>query len=299
MKLAVMNSIISHRKSIYPLTPEAAIDKFCQAGFKYTDYGIHGDFMSGDSPFLGDGWREYADRVRERFARGGVEIVQSHSVFYNFFDGSEESERFNALLPRNFEISALLGAKVTVMHPIAPPGLEYDRDATRAINRDFFRRQAETAARFGVRIAVENMLSNRLFDGTIFKRCCTSSEELYELVEEIDCENVGICIDTGHVLYMEEDIPSALRRCAKYLIALHMHDNDTFNDSHVPPYCGRTDWEAVYRTLGEINYQGNGMLEIIHLCEHMPEEIQGEALQYAAKLAAYMQKRINEGITVK
>lgn len=296
MKLAVMNSIISHRKAIYPLTWERAIEKFADAGFRYTDYGIHGDFMSGDSPLLGEGWRAFADGLRERFNRRGVEVVQSHSVFYNFFDGSEQSEYFNSLLPRNFEISARLGAMVTVMHPIAPPGLEYDRDRTRIANRDFFRRQAESAAKYGVRIAVENMLSNRLFDGTIFKRCCTSSEELYELVEEIDCENVGICIDTGHVLYMEEDIPSALRRCAKYLIALHMHDNDTFNDSHVPPYCGCTDWEAVYRTLGEINYQGNGMLEIIHFCERMPEELEGDALKYAAKLTAYMEKRINEGI---
>jgi sugar phosphate isomerase/epimerase len=222
----------------------------------------------------------------------GSKFVQTHCVFPNYFDTENPLDvECTAWVPRNLEATALLGAPVTVMHPIAPPGLEYDREGSLIANRDYFRKVGDMAAEFGIKIAVENMLSNRLFDGTIRKRCCTSSEKLLELVDAIDHPNVGVCLDVGHLHYMREPIGAAIRACADKLIAFHIADNDTWNDSHVPPYCGSIDWEEVYQAVRDINYQGGGMLEC-HACWTLPQDMQRKCIEYMNGLCEFMMEQM-------
>lgn len=297
MKIAVSTSLISPYTCTEPVTRRAAIERLCAGGLRYLDYNLAPEFQgtggqAGESPLVTKAWRGWCDEIREACAEHGAQFLHTHCLTHNYFAADEASQRLNGWLARAFEATALLGARLTVMHPIAPPGREYDRAACLAANRDFFRRQAETAARFGIRIAVENMLSNRLFDGGIYKRYCTGSDELMELVEAVDCENVGVCVDVGHSHYMGEAPETCIARCAPRLWMLHLHDNDGFNDSHVPPYCGSMDWPSVYRALRTIGYNGCAMLEIQHACERLPAQMQLETVRYVARLAQWMAQQI-------
>lgn len=295
MKLAITTSYVNAQDAVYPLTRREAIKLLCEGGARYLDYNLDREFRhkksTDNTPFLTDGWRDWCREVRALAESYGTTFVQTHTVFPNYYADNEADRFFTGFVGRCLEATALLGAPVTVMHPIAPPGMEYDRPGTVAVNRDYFRRQGDIAAEFGVKIAVENMLSNRLFDGTIFKRCCTTSEELMELVDAIDHPNVGACIDVGHAHYMREHVGDAIRNCADKLIALHIDDNDTFNDSHVPPYFGSLDWEAVYQALRDVHYTGGGMLEC-HACWKLPRELQMEAVRYLADLAEFMMAQV-------
>ncbi len=295
MKLAVTTSLVTPQNSPFPLTEKEAMLRLCEGGFKYLDYGLSREFQHAkvreNSVFVHGDWRKWCEEIRQAVEDKGTTFIQTHCVFPNYFADDEYNKWLTAQAELCYEATALIGAPVTVMHPIAPPGMEYDREGSKIANRDYFRKQADIAAKYGVKIAVENMLSNRLFDGGLTKRCCTTTEELIEQVEAIDHENVGICIDVAHTHYMKEDVGDALRMCKKHLISLHMSDNDTFNDCHVTPYNCNLDWEKVYAAINEIGYKGGGMLEI-HACPNMDEDIQMDAIRYLAKLAVWMQKRM-------
>ena len=116
-------------------------------------------------------------------------------------------------------------------------------------------------------------------------------KELLELVDAIDHPAVGICLDVGHMHYMREPIGPAIRTCGDKIIAFHIDDNDTWNDSHVPPYCGSIDWEEVYRAVRDINYKGGGMLEF-HACWKLPREMQMECLKYMNDLCEFMMEQM-------
>ena len=297
MKLAMSTELTIPWEAVYPITRKEAIMKIVEGGAKYLDYSICAEFQNEesrvDSPFLRDDWRDYVTDLRKSVEEKGASFIQTHTVFCNFFDyDSEYDQWLVSKMEQCYEATALLGAKVTVVHPIAPPGLEYDRVGSLEANRDFFRKQADVAAKYGVKIAVENMLSNRLYDGSIFKRCCTTTDELVELVEAIDHPNCGICIDIGHTHYMKENVYDAVIKAQKHLIALHMHDNDTFNDSHVPPYASNLDWASFFRALNDIHYEGVGMVELLHGCRRQPEKLQKSAIRYFCELTNWMMDQV-------
>ena len=295
MKLAITTSFVNPQNSIYPVTRKECLQMMCEAGFRYFDYNLDREIRNPkarlDSPFLNGSWRDWCREARETVEGYGSKFVQTHCTFPNYFADTPLDVEAAGYVPSNIEATALLGAPVTVMHPIAPPGLEYDRQGSLEANRDYFRRAGDIAGEFGVKIAVENMLSNRLFDGSIFKRCCTNAEELLELVDAIDHPNVGVCIDVGHCHYMKENIGDAIRYCGNKIIAFHIDDNDTWNDSHVPPYCGSIDWEEVYQAVRDINYQGGGMLEC-HLGWSLPKEMHLEMLKYMNDLCEFMMEQM-------
>ena len=296
MKLAMSTDVLQPMHQIYPITRQEALARLCKSGFRYLDWSICAEFQEEaarkDSPLLKDDWRDFVEDYRKTAEDGGAEFIQTHCVFCNFFADNEYDQWLVSKMEQCYEITSMLDVPVTVVHPIAPPGLEYDWEGSLAANRDFFRRQADIAAKYNVKLAVENMLSNRLFDGTIFKRCCTTSDELVELVDAIDHENVGICVDIGHTHYMKESVYDAVHKCAKHLIALHLHDNDTFNDSHVPPYACNLDWESFFRALNEIHYQGNGMLEVLYACRRLPAALQDSMLRYLNHLTEFMMAQV-------
>lgn len=295
MKLAITTSFVNPQDAIYETTRKECLEMMCEAGFRYFDYNLDREIRHAkgrlDSPFLLGTWREWCQEAREIVEKHGSQFVQTHCTFPNYFADTPLDVEATSYVPSNIEATALLGAPVTVMHPIAPPGMEYDRVGTVAANRDYFRRMGDIAGEFGVKIAVENMLSNRLFDGSIFKRCCTNAVELLELVDAINHPNVGVCIDVGHSHYMKENIGDAIRTCGDKIIAFHIDDNDTWNDSHVPPYCGSIDWEEVYQAIRDINYKGGGMLEC-HACWKLPQDMQRKTLRYMNDLCEFMMEQM-------
>ena len=224
--------------------------------------------------FCGEQWRPWIEEIRAAADECGIRFNQSHNVVCNFLDMRVPEEERETAARNIIEATAMLGGYLSVIHPIALPDGEYDWPRIMEANRAYFSRLGDYAAKYDVILCVENMLSNRYFDGTGFKRCCTNMEELTELVRAVGHDYVKICVDVGHAHYMGIRPGDALRQCGDLVKGLHLHDNDTWNDEHLPPFHGTIDWTDTLRALHEIGYQGELTFEIQNPFRHLPKELE-------------------------
>lgn len=89
------------------------------------------------------------------------------------------------------------------------------------------------------------------------------------LIDELNDPLIGACWDTGHgnrPKFMnagKDPSPESdsidqyqnLVRLGKRLKALHVHDNNCFEDDHLIPYHGKICWDRVIAALDEIEYE--------------------------------------------
>ena len=61
---------------------------------------------------------------------------------------------------------------------------------------------------------------------------------------------------------------------------LHVHDNDTFDDWHFPPFLLDLDWTEIAKALADINYQGYITLESDNILADIPTDLYPAMLNY-------------------
>lgn len=103
-----------------------------------------------------------------------------------------------------------------------------------------------------LKMAIEDMLSHLLGGRTW---------ELKWILGELQAYGIGVCLDTGHS-FLSGDLFGRLKTFAPYLTMLHIHDNQGKHDDHLPPGEGNIEWPALFRSLSEIRFKGNMVLEI-------------------------------------
>ncbi len=158
--------------------------------------------------------------------------------------------------PRNLrseiDLAHQLGAETLVLHPVCL-GLVEEEDRP---DWPEIARIAEYSAKFGVRLAVENMrdsiwMLDRVLD---------------EVGDDPEDTNLGVCIDIGHAHISRdagrEPITDYLQRYARQLVHLHLHDNHGESDEHLSLGDGTVDWETVTETLKQSGFSGTAVLEI-------------------------------------
>ncbi len=157
------------------------------------------------------------------------------------------------------------GILVTHDHGVPEVGEADHEDALTALieNLEAIGRYAATR---NVRVAVENLTSGYFSDPL----------NLLALVEDVDAENLGICIDTGH-RNLHGDPAHALRVVGQKLFTVHIHDNHGERDDHLLPTRGNIAWPAVLQTLAEVEYTGIFMYELSR-----PEDIVQVCPNFAA-----------------
>ena len=76
-------------------------------------------------------------------------------------------------------------------------------------------------------------------------------EELTSLVEQVDSPNLGAMYDTHHANIEEKSQSNAIKHIAPYLKHVHISENDRGT-----PGSGQVNWNDVFTSLKEINYDG-------------------------------------------
>ncbi|MBS7643481.1 sugar phosphate isomerase/epimerase [Candidatus Bathyarchaeota archaeon] len=87
-----------------------------------------------------------------------------------------------------------------------------------------------------------------------------------EVVNQVNSSNLGILIDTGHLNITGEDLTVSVEKARKFLVHIHINNNDGVHDLHYPPYNGTLKKEAFssfVNALKQVNYQGYYSFEII------------------------------------
>lgn len=251
--------------------------KIKQHGYDAVDYNISDtdcELYSMGETELEEKMKKEAESARE----AGIVISQVHGPWrYPPQDATEEdrAERLEKM-QKCARMTALLGCKYLVIHPIMPYGthdLELGRaQETRALNEQFFRALVDYAKQYGITVCMENM--------PMLQFSLATPKQVLEFVQNFDDENLKICLDTGHVaVFPGESAGDAVRELGEYIKVLHIHDNKGDRDAHLHPTEGIVDWADFFRALDEINFDGVLSLETFPSADLDDERFEEEGLR--------------------
>jgi L-ribulose-5-phosphate 3-epimerase len=129
---------------------------------------------------------------------------------------------------------------------------EESTERTRALYRENLCRSAEWAREAGVMLGLENV-------------DCPVAESISKaltFVREAQTPWFQLYPDVANLAAMGQDVPSQLREGGHHLVALHMKDGRLREIRRVPFGDGIVSFDAVFRTLHEIEYRGPMVVEM-------------------------------------
>lgn len=235
--------------SAYTTNQSEAIRYVREAGFRYADYNFHMDAAAQTGIALPD-WKMQIEAVRRTAEEIGITFVQSHAPMGRPLVKDENYPRFMEINRRCIEACAVLGIPNIVVHSGYAPGLSIEETFER--NKAFYSELLPIAERFGVEILTENF--NRMYKPDIY--WIDNAKDLRELIDYIDHPLLHACWDTGHGNLQEMSQDEALRILGSRVHALHVQDNMGDKDTHIGPFFGTMNLDALMHGLAEIGYKG-------------------------------------------
>ncbi len=259
-----------------------------KTGITHTSYGVHGypgaiakisshgydcidyqSFVNIETDFFRlpmDSFEAELLRQKELFTSHGLEVSQAHAPWRAPKDNDpDERVRWRAAMKKAIYGTSVLGCQRFVVHPLMPY-LDTAEGAEEVweMNLDFIGDLADCAKQYGITVCVENL--------PFPAYPLASVEAVCKLVDELDRDNLKVCLDTGHAaIFKGSDVGSAVRIIGKRLEALHIHDNMGKEDQHLIPGDGIIDWDGFSEALREIGYDKVVSLETSAKCHLYPE----------------------------
>ena len=271
MKLSVWSSYYYH------LSPEEALKAFKAHGFNCCELSSeHSEALlnRGDATEVG---RAFGELAREL----GVEVSQGHLFFWGKRICHDEDR---ALIKKQLDLFLAIGIKNAVLHcdPLVnEQGEKAPIDVARVENIKAISDILEHVKGTDIVICLENLISSPAVNNV---------EGLMYFIDYFKSENLGICLDTGHLNINDKDQLGFIRRAGKHIKALHLADNEGQADQHLMPYGkGNVDFATVIREMKALDYEGLYNLEIPGESQ-APLEILGYKLEYIQKIMAYLDK---------
>ena len=214
-------------------------------GYEGIDMGLDYWMFEG-SPFIGDNYLAWANELRAEADEAGAVYTHAHAP------GEADSE----YIGRSIEVTAALGAKYLVVHPVWRDGSgNVIKTKLRfiEINRRAIEKWLPMAEEYGVTLLSENILWGASSDPRI----------IADLVKKVGSDWFGWCFDVGHA-WCCGYAPDVLKDCSVVPTSLHIQDNDGSGDQHLIPGDGTIDWDLFTSTLREIGYLGDCVMEAHH-----------------------------------
>ena len=194
-------------------------------------------------------------------------------------EGGKNKKAFDEML-KSFEYAKAIGADVmrvvgsslAFRHEAHGPQLE-------ALT-GMFKEASREAARQGVKIADENHID-------------FSSDEMLQLITNVDSPYFGINFDTGNFMRVQDDPVEGMRKLAKYVFATHIKDlkpekGVSVNNWHffatTPTGDGYVDNLALARLLKEADYKGFLAVELDYLHPDYRDDEDAAVAQSIAEL---------------
>ena len=286
MRLGTMTSLFRDRRECAEhFGYIESIQRCRKAGFTVLDMNLCALNRRQTTLHL-DNWQEQVDEIRNEAERLGCVFSQSHPPYRRGREGTfataEEEAFFRAMSLRALEITAMLGAKWAVIHPVMDVTADInDVDAHVRYNQQMFAREAELAAKLGVGLAFENM-----FDGDQ-RRFGSTAEDLIAIQDSFHSDLIGVCWDVGHANRMYRDQLKPIRKLGSRIKALHIDDNLGKDDLHLLPFEGNVPWEQVMHTLHDSGCEADLIYEIRNN-SNMPEALRDVTARYCYEVGEYL-----------
>lgn len=230
---------------------------------------------------------DYIAKEKALAAEAGITIWQVHGPWRWPPQDTTEEDRAERMEKMKFSIrvTALLGCKNWIVHPIMPFGINElgtdDAQKTWDLNVTFMRELLACAKEHDVIICFENMPMPNFSLGSV--------EAIMRFVREMDDDHFRVCLDTGHVNVFEgQSLYDAVLMIGDKLQTLHVHDNNGRSDEHRMPWFGGTaDWEGFGRALREVGFDGVFSYET-GPSRTLPLDLYGDMLRFMVKSVGYI-----------
>ena len=287
MRLGTMTSLFRDRRECAKhFGYIESIQRCRKAGFTVLDMNLCALNRRQTTLHLDD-WKKQVEEIRNEAERLGCVFSQSHPPYRRGREGTfptaEEEEFFRAMSLRALEITAMLGAKWAVIHPVMDVNADInDVDAQVRYNQQMFAREAELAQKLGIGLAFENM-----FDGEQ-RRFGSTAEDLIAIQDSFHSDHIGVCWDVGHAnrMYHAQQL-LAIRKLGSRIKALHIDDNLGKDDLHLLPFEGNVAWEQVMHALHDSGCNADLIYEIRNN-SNMPKALRDITARYCYEVGEYL-----------
>ncbi len=191
---------------------------------------------------------------------------------------NEKPENIIPYQEKIFEKAKILGVKYLTCHFGYCKGLQSGDDFNfdnflkrynislndyRKKSIDIFKILCERAKQYNIFLTIENLPLYCLSDLT------TRVEDILGILNEINCENIGICFDSGHANIAGLNLYEFCLKAGEKLVETHFHDNfskigklNSTNDLHQICGIGNINWIDVISGLEKINFKNPVVFEI-------------------------------------
>lgn len=183
-------------------------------------------------------------------------------------------------LLRWIDLYDAIGIKNAVLHCdgiAAEKGLSQEERALRNLEKLKIVEAYIREKGLGIRICLENLIG-----------AFRSADELNFLLDRLDGDCFGVCLDTGHLNLTDKDQVGFIQKVGNRLHALHIADNEGERDQHMMPFGkGNVKFEEIVKALRDVGYEGLFNLEIPG--ERLaPLPVRGYKLEYIRKCYEYL-----------
>ena len=237
---------------------EKAIEYYAKAGFDAWDFSMFNMckydwdnkcLLENDHPLSQNNYLKFARKLKQTGLDNGIKCNQSHAPFPTY------CPEIRSYFKRAIECTKEAGWEICIIHP--------DNNKTAEENKEIYLELLPFAKECNVKIATENMWNwDTLKDQSSFAACATP-ESFNAHLDAVNDEYFVACLDIGHAEMRGSDTSAVemIKALGNRLLALHIHDNDKWHDSHQIPFSMDIDFNKVVEALRQINYKGYFTLE--------------------------------------
>jgi inosose dehydratase len=265
---------------------QSVMSQIAEAGFRYTELGPYGYYPTD------------VKRLPEEFRARGLSVVAGF-IFQPLHLPSAEKQVL-AIAEKTCSLLSVVGARqLVVIDHISPERMQTagDQDSAVPLDDDRFkymidliRQLAQVALEHGVMPVIHQHAG-----------CYIEFEaELERVLAELDSDQVGVCLDTGHMAYAGIDAIAFFQRHHERVKYFHFKDIDpkvhrqvlkdkvSFLDAvsqniFCPLGRGVTDWEALRNAILEHHFNGYATIE-----QDIDPTVSFDALKHAQDSLNYL-----------
>ncbi|MDK6028824.1 sugar phosphate isomerase/epimerase [Ignisphaera sp. 4213-co] len=240
-----------------------AVDDAARLGFKAIELEVFGEKNLVEV-------EEHKKVLRDYIESKGLKVVNVAAIFPELLSADERTrERGLEYFRRTAKLATYFNALMTQTDTFTPP-IEF-------IERKPYSTTIAFGERYRVRIPANfswRSFWKMLVD--VMKRCAliakdhglllaveprvgetvSNSDAMLRLLDEVNEDNFGAVLDTGHLHAAKELIPLSIEKLGNKIIYVHISDNDGRDNYHWAPGKGTIDWDSVFEGLKKYGYSG-------------------------------------------
>ncbi len=270
-------------------TSSESVRRIAKIGFDKLDFNLS-DWCYKESPLASDNWKQWIEEIKRTAENNNISFSQVHAPIYNFLDKDENYEFLDLMTDRMFKICRILDIPWAVFHPRFYSNGIIDSNRTRTIesNVTWLKELSEKGMKYNTGIAIENLFNFYTKENGTINSYCKSSDEILELINKVDRNNIGVCLDTGHANISGYDPAEMVNAFGPLLKVLHINDNNSKGDQHVLPFVGNIKWEQFMKALKKNDFKNTFSFEVHNYVQRLPEELIDDGVALILKTGKYL-----------